>query len=169
MSTTRQTTKLRNAFKYNMSTGIKLSKAQIFKIIQSGGFLGSLLSKVTGQLMKVASLAITADASAIDTGNRKEIHGSGITTLINSNEEINGILRIVQALEDSNILLKGFSKIIENETIEQKEGFLGMLFVTLRANLLGNMLIGKGVLIAGYGNQKGKTMLRAGYGNRMDF
>ena len=169
LSTTGQTTKLRNAFEYNLSTDIKLSKAEILKIIQSGGFLGSLLSKVTGRLLKVASLAITADASAIDTGNRKEIHGSGTTTLINSNEEINGILRILQALEDSNILLKGFSRIVDNETIEQREGFLGMLFVTLRANLLGNMLTGKGVLTAGYGNQKGKAMLRAGYGDRMGF
>ena len=45
--TTRQKTKLRNAFNNNMSTDLKLSKAQIFKIIHSGGFLGSLLSKLT--------------------------------------------------------------------------------------------------------------------------
>ena len=73
--TTRQKTKLRNAFNNNMSTDLKLSKAQISKIIQSGGFLGSLLSKLAGQLMKVAvplaknilaPLGITAAASAID-------------------------------------------------------------------------------------------------------
>ena len=52
--TTRQKTKLRNAFNNNMSTDLKLSKAQISKIIQSGGFLGSLLSKFAGPLMKVA-------------------------------------------------------------------------------------------------------------------
>ena len=52
--TTRQKTKLRNAFSNNMSTDLKLSKAQIFKIIQSGGFLGSLLNKLAGPLMKVA-------------------------------------------------------------------------------------------------------------------
>ena len=51
--TTRQKTKLRNAFNNNMSTDLKLSKAQISKIIQSGGFLGSLLSKLAGPLMKV--------------------------------------------------------------------------------------------------------------------
>ena len=75
--TTRQKTKLRNAFNNNMSTDIKLSKAQISKIIQSGGFLGSLLSKLAGPLMKVAiplaknvlaPLGITAAASAIDAG-----------------------------------------------------------------------------------------------------
>ena len=54
MLTTRQKTKLKNAFNNNMSTDLKLSKAQISKIIQSGGFLGSLLSKLAGPLMKVA-------------------------------------------------------------------------------------------------------------------
>ena len=52
--TTRQKTKLRNAFNNNMSTDLKLSKAQISKIIQSGGFLGSSLSKLAGPLTKVA-------------------------------------------------------------------------------------------------------------------
>ena len=52
--TTRQKAKLRDALNNNISTDLKLSKAQIFKIIQSGGFLGSLLSKLAGQLMKVA-------------------------------------------------------------------------------------------------------------------
>ena len=52
--TTRQKTKIRNAFNNNMSTAIKLSKAQITKIIQSGGFLESLLSKLAGPLIKVA-------------------------------------------------------------------------------------------------------------------
>ena len=54
MLTTRQKTKLRKAFENNMSTDIKLSRAQISKTIQSGGFLGSLLSKIAGPLMKVA-------------------------------------------------------------------------------------------------------------------
>ena len=111
--TTRQKTKLRNAFNNNMSTDIKLSKAQISKIIQSGGFLGSLLSKLAGPLMKVAiplaknilaPLGIAAAASAIDAGIQKKIHGSGSTTSIISNEEINDIMKIVQALEDSKIL-----------------------------------------------------------------
>ena len=74
--TTRQKTKLRNAFNNNMSTDLKLSKAQIFKIIQSRGFLGSLLSKLAGPLMKaknvLAPLGITAAASAIDAGIQKK-------------------------------------------------------------------------------------------------
>ena len=52
--TTRQKSKLRNAFNNNMSTDLKLSKAQISKIIQSGGFLRWLLSKLAGPLIKVA-------------------------------------------------------------------------------------------------------------------
>ena len=131
--TTRQKGKLRNAFNNNMSSDLKPSKAQISKIIQSGGFLGSLLSKLAGPLMKVAiplakdvlaPLGITAAASAIDAGIQKKIHGSGTTTLIISNEEMNDIMKIVQALEDSNILLKGVTKTIKNETKKQKGGFL---------------------------------------------
>ena len=79
--TTRQKTKLRDAFNNNMSTDVKYSKTQISKIIQSGGFLGSLLSKLVGLLMKVAipvaknvlaSLGITAAASAIAAGIKKK-------------------------------------------------------------------------------------------------
>ena len=122
--TTKQKTKLRNAFNNNMLTDIKLSTAQISKIIQSGGFLGSLLSKLAGPLMKVviplaknvlAPLGITAAASAIDAGIQKKIHGSGRTTLIISNKEMNDILKIVLALGDSNILLKGVTETINNE------------------------------------------------------
>ena len=79
--TTRQKAKLRNAFNNNMSTDIKLSKAQITKIIQSGGFLGSLLSTLAGPLMKIAvplaknilaPLGITAAASTADAGIQKK-------------------------------------------------------------------------------------------------
>ena len=95
-----------------MLIDLKHSKAQISKIIQSGGFLALLLSKLAGPLMKVAvslaknilaSLGIIAAASAIDAGIQKKIHGSGTTTLIVSNKEMNDIMKIVQALEYSNI------------------------------------------------------------------
>ena len=84
--TARQKTKLRNAFNNNISADIKLSKAQISKIIQSGGFLWSLLSKLAGPLMKVAiplaknvlaPLGITAAALALDARIQKKIHGPG--------------------------------------------------------------------------------------------
>ena len=67
---------------------------------------------------------------------KKKIHGSGNTTLIISNEEINDIMKIVQALEDSNILLKRITKKVKNQTKEQKGGFLTMLLGTLGASLL---------------------------------
>ena len=79
--TTRQKTKLKNALNNNMSTDLKLSKAQNSKIMQSGGFLRSLLSKLAAPLMKVvvpltknvlAPLGITATASAIDAGIQKK-------------------------------------------------------------------------------------------------
>ena len=79
--TTKQKIKLRNAFNNNMSTDLKLSKAQISKIFKSREFLGSLLSKLAGPLMKVAvplaknilaPLGITAAASAIDAGIQKK-------------------------------------------------------------------------------------------------
>ena len=63
--------------------------------------------------------------------------------MIISNKEMNDMMKIVQALEDSNILLKGVTKTIENETKEQKGGFLSMLLGTLGATLLGNLLTGK--------------------------
>ena len=94
------------------------------------------------------------------------IHGSGNTTFIISNEEMNDIMKIIQALENSNILLKGVTKTIKNETKEQKGGFLSMLLGTLGASLLGNLLTGKRILRAGSGNKKGKRILRAGSGNK---
>ena len=111
-------------------------------------------------------LGITAAASAIDAEVQKKIHGLGTTTLIVSNEEMNDIMKIVQALEDSNILPRGLTKTIKNETKEQKEEFLSILLVTLGASLLGNLLAGKRILRAGSGNKKGKGILRAGSGNK---
>ena len=89
----------------------------------------------------LAPLGITAAASAIDAAIKKK-HGSGTTDLIISNKEMNDIMKIVQALEDCNILLKEVSK------------FLEMLLGTLGASLLGNMLAGKEMLRTGYGHGK---------------
>ena len=88
---------------------------------------------------------------------------------------MNDIMKIVQALEDSNILLKGVTKTIKNETKEQKGGFLSMLLRNLGASLLGNLLTGKGIekVGTGYHSKKGQGIVRAGYGNhsqnKMDF
>ena len=127
------TSKLRNAIENNMSTDIKLSKAQISKIIQSGGILGKPLGPLLNTGLPLTKnaikplaksvlipLGLTAAVSADDAGIQKKLLGSGTTTLIISNEEMNGIMKIVRALEDSNILLKGVTKTIKNETKEQK-------------------------------------------------
>ena len=153
--TIRQNTKLRNALNNNSATDIKLSKAQIKKIIQSGGFLGKLLSKLAGPLMKVAlplvknvlaPLGLTAAMSATVGSIQKKIHGSG-DKLIIEQEDRNDIMKIVKALENSGILLKGVSKAIKSETKEQKGGFLSMLLGTLGASLLGKLLTGgKGIM-----------------------
>ena len=81
--------------------------------------------------------------------------------------EMNDVIKIVQALEDSNILLKGVTETVKNETKEQKGGFLSMLLGTLGASLFGNLLTGKGFLRAASGNNKGKGVVRAGYGNQL--
>ena len=82
---------------------------------------------------------------------------------------MNDIIKIIQALEDSNILQKGVTKTIKNEIKEQKGGFLSVLLGTLRASLLGNLLTGKGILRAGSGNKKGKGIARASSGKEWDF
>ena len=61
-------------------------------------------------------------------------------------------MKIIQALEDSNVLLKRVTKTIKNKTKEQRRGSLSMLFGTLGAILLGNFLAGKGIVRAGSGN-----------------
>ena len=158
-----------------MSTDINLSKAQISKIIQSRVF--RIIIKKTSRSINessssfgkniLAPLGITAAASAIDAGIQKKIHGSGrpsSTSLIISNKEMNDIMKIAQALEDSNILLKVVTKTIKNKTIKLKGGFLSMLLSTLGARLLGNLLSGKRIAGAGSGNKKGKGIVRASYG-----
>ena len=163
-----QAAKLKKAINNNMSVDIKLSRAQIKKLIQSGGFVGTLLSKLAGPLMKVAmplaknvlaALGLTAAMSAVDGSIQKKIHGSGTTTLIIPNKDLEDVMKIIESLEDSGILLKGVTKTIKNETKEQKGGFLSILLGTLGASLLGNLLSGgKGILRAGEG------YLRAGEG-----
>ena len=86
-----------------------------------------------------------------------------------SNEEMNGIMKIIRTLKNSNILCKGVTKTIKTETKEQKGGFLSMLLGTLRASLLGNLLTGKGIVRAGTGNKKRKGIARAGSGKQWDF
>ena len=145
-------------------------------MIQSGGFLGKLLGPLlkTGlPLIKnvitplaksvLIPLGLTVSASAPDAGIHKKILGSGNTTLIISNKDIEDLIKIVKSLEDSGLLLKGVTESVQNEVKEQKGGFLSMLLGTLGGSLLGNLLTGKGAFHAGKGvNRKGKGIHRAG-------
>ena len=87
-------------------------------------------------------------------GYIKKILGSGNNiTLIISNDEINGIIKIVKSLEDSGLLLKGVTQTVQNEEKEQKRGFLSMLLGILGASLLGNLLNGRGVITKRQGEE----------------
>ena len=134
------------------------------KIVQSGGFLGRLLGPLlkTGLPLKknvlkpltksvLIPLGLTAVASATDAAIHKKMFGSGMATLITSNEEMNDIMKIVKSLEASGLLIKGVSKTIKNEAKEQKGRFLSMLLGTLGASLLGHLLTGKGTIRASEG------------------
>ena len=90
----------------------------------------------------LAPLGSTAAMFTIDGSIQKKIHGSGVK-LILEQKDMNDIMKIIEALENSGILLKGISKTTENETKEQRGGFLSMLPGTLGASLLGNSLSGK--------------------------
>ena len=72
--------------------------------------------------------------------------GSGNMTLIISNEEMNDIMKIMKHLEESGLLIKGFTQTIKNEAKEKKRRFLMMLLGTLGASLLGNLLTGKSTI-----------------------
>ena len=137
--TIRQNTKLHNAINNNLTTDKKLSKAQIKKI---NTIRGTLLSKLADPLMKVAMplaknvlapLRLTAAMSAIDGSIQKKIHGSGVKLIIEQ-EDMNDIMKVIKSLENSCILLNGISKTIENETKEQRGGFLSMSLGTLGAS-----------------------------------
>ena len=98
---------------------------------------------------------------------KKKIHGSGIKLIIEE-EDMKDIMKVIEVLENSGILLKGVSKTIENETKEQRGGFLSMFLGTLGASLLGNLLTGeKGIMRADDGIVRaGDGIVRAGEGSK---
>ena len=145
-------------------------------MIQSGGFLGKLLGpllktglplmkNVTTRLTKgvLIPLGLTAAALAADAGIHKKILGSGNSTLIISNKDMEDLIKIVKFLEDSELLLNGVTESVKNEIKEKKSGFLSMLLGTLGASLLGNLVAGKGVDRAGDG------IVKTGKENKSDF
>ena len=141
-------------------------------MIRSVGFLGRHLGpllKAALPLMKnvikplaksvLIQLGLTTAPSAADAGVHKKILGSGATTLLIWNNEMEYAIKIVKYLEDSGLLLKGVSETIQNEAKEQKVGYLSMLLGTLSASLFGNILAGKGM------NRAVEGFIRADYGS----
>ena len=147
-----------------LSVNVKLSKNQISKIILSERFLGRLLEplmkvglllmkNVLGQLAKsmLITIRLTARLSALDTGVHNNIlgsgtsgpSGSGTTTLIISNKEMEEIMKIDKSSKDSSLLIKGVSQTIDKK---QRDGLLGMLLGKLVAYLLENVIADKGVI-----------------------
>ena len=147
--TTRQKTKIRNSFANNMSMDTMLVKAQLFKIIQLGGFICVSLGKLAGTVMKIAiplaknvlaPLATVASASAKDgTIQRKTcVRGAIATTeasivragrritLVILNENMNDIIRIIKSQEISGVLINGVDETVKNETKKQDGEFHGI-------------------------------------------
>ena len=132
-----------------------------------------LIKNVITRLAKsvLISLGLTV-AAAADAGIHTKILGSRNTTLIISNEDMEGLIKIVKSFEDPGLLLKRVTEPVQNEVKEQKRAFVSMLLGTLGASLLGNLLTGKGIRRAGKGKgiyRAGEGIVRAGEGNNMDF
>ena len=176
--TGRQVSSIRKVFSNNSSVDIKLSKTQLSKMIQSGGFLGKLLGpllKTELPLIKnvitswaksvLIPLGLTAAAAAADAEILKKTLGSGgHTTLIISNKDIEDLIKMVKSLEDFVLLLKGVTESAQNEVKEKKGGSLSTWLDILGASLLGSLLAGKGI------NRAGEGIVRAREGNNsMDF
>ena len=135
--TNTQVSRLCKAFTSNSSANVKLSKTHLHKIGQSGGFLGRILGPLLktglplmGNVLKpfaknvLIQLRLTASASA--TGTEK-MFGSGFTTLIISNEDLENIMKIVMSLEDSGLLRKSVRETIKNEAKKKRRTFRNVI------------------------------------------
>ena len=149
--TKRKTTKKRNAFANNMSADIKLSKAQISKIIKSGGSFGSWLANLDKKALTNVAVPLARDnlpglvsnlaSNAINKFERKINEkgtvrtGKGFTLFI-SNEDMNDIIKIIKLLKDSNTLIDGITETVKHEIKKQDSGFLPALLAPLAASLV---------------------------------
>ena len=123
---------------------------------------------LTGNVLKplaksvLIPLGLTAAAAAIDAAIHKKTFGSGNTTSVISNADMNKIVKIIKLFEESGLLIKRVSETTKTEAKEQKEGFFGMLLSTLCASLFGSLLTGKGKIRAGEGTiRAAKGSIRA--------
>ena len=175
--TNTQVSKFGKVFANNTSADKKVSKTLLRKIVQSGGFLGSLLGPLLkpglpliGNVLKplpkrvLMPLRLIAAESAADAAIHQKMFAFGRvvkvsdrtrpsdlalrTLLMISNEEMNDVMKIIKSFEESGLLIKGFNRTIKSEAKEKKRGFLSMLLGTLDATLLGDLLTGKGTISA---------------------
>ena len=175
--TNTQVSKFGKVFANNTSADKKVSKTLLHKIVQSGGFLGSLLGPLLkpglpliGNVLKplpkrvLMPLRLIAAESAADAAIHQKMFAFGRvvkvsdrtrpsdlalrTLLMISNEEMNDVMKIIKSFEESGLLIKGFNRTIKSEAKEKKRGFLSMLLGTLDATLLGDLLTGKGTISA---------------------
>ena len=107
-----------------MSTDIKLSKAQINKLIKEGGALGSILARFLPKLIKpaislekniLAPLGLSAAISTTDAAIQRKVHGYGTKTVRFSNQDLDDMTKIVKALEDSDVLMKGITETLKTD------------------------------------------------------
>ena len=162
-----QINKLKEKVENNVSTDIKLSKAQINKLIKSGGALGSILAKFLPKSIKpaislgkniLAPLRLSAAMSATDAAINKKIHWYGTKTIKFSNKDLDDMTKIVKALEDSDVLMKRITKTLKNGI---KRGGTLPLIPMLLGTLGVSLLTGRGMYRAG---NQGQGLFRAGKG-----
>ena len=120
--TTRQATEKRSEFADNMSTDIKLSKAQISKIIQSGGSFGSWLGNLSKKALANAAIPLARDTLPELVRNLASNAGKGFNLLI-WNEHMNDIIKINKSLEDSNILIDKVTETVKHDIKNKKADF----------------------------------------------
>ena len=150
-----------------MSTDIKLSKAQINKLIKSGGALGSILLRFLPKLIKpdislrkniLAPLGLSAAMSATDTAINKKMHGYGTKAIKFSNKDFDDMTKIVKTLEDSDVLMKGITRTLKNYI---KKGSALPLIPMLLGTLGASLLTARGMYRAG---NLGQGLFRVGRG-----
>ena len=119
-----QINKLREKVENNMPTDIKLSKAQINKLIKEVGSLGSILARFLPKLIEpaiplgkniLAPLGLSAAMSTTDAAIQKKMYGSGTKAVKFFNKDLDDMTKIVKALEDSDVLMKGVTKTLRND------------------------------------------------------
>ena len=162
-----QINKLKEKVENNVPTDIKLSKAQINKLIKEGGALGSILARFLPKLIKpaislgkniLALLGLSAAMSATDAAIQKKLYGSGTKTVKFSNKDLDDMTKIVKALEDSDVLMKGVTRTLKNDI---KKGGALPLTPMLLGTLGASLLTGRGMYRAG---NQGQGLFRAGQG-----